>query len=296
MFRSIYDDVRRGLQTGNMVNRLIIINVIIYVVVALLFAFSHTIRFDKFLTDHLAISNDWKTLLYNPWTVLTHMFMHAGFGHILWNMVGLNLFGSIVGDLIGDRRILPMYLFGGIFGAIFFILATLLMGHISTAMGASAAVMALAVTAGLIAPDYGIRLLLIGDVKLKYIVFVFIFFDIIGTQSGINSGGHFGHLGGALAGFLFFSLYNKGVDILLPLERLINFIQNLFVTTSRSSAPYRPVMKVEYGSGNSSKKSSTLPSISKQERVDLILDKINEKGYDNLSSEEKEFLKNASKE
>jgi membrane associated rhomboid family serine protease len=298
MFKSIIDDIRGSLSNGNMITRLIIINVIIYVVTALLFAFSHTIPFNQFITDHFALSNQWQTLLFNPWTIITHMFLHSAFFHILWNMVGLNLFGTIVGDLLGDRRILPLYLFSGFIGGVVYILATLALGQNGFALGASAAVMGLAMTAGLIAPDYSIRLLLIGDVRLKYIVFAFIFFDLLGTQSTYNAGGSFGHLGGALGGAIFIYLYKKHIDILLPIEHFINYITNLRSPVKTKQSNYRPVMKVEYRSDSISHFNKKIASDreTKQDRIDRILDKINNDGYNNLTIEEKDFLNKVSKD
>jgi membrane associated rhomboid family serine protease len=298
MFKSIIDDLKYALRTGNMITKIIIINVIVYVIAALLYAFSHTIPFNTYIDRNFALSNQLQTILFHPWTLLTHMFLHVGFFHILWNMVGLNLFGGIVGDLLGDKRILPLYLFSGLVGGCIYILSTLLMGQMGSAMGASAAVMGLAITAGLVAPDYVIRLLLIGDVKLKYIVFAFIFFDIIGTQASVNAGGSYGHLGGALGGFLFIYFYKKGIDILLPISSLLDYLSKLF-SKVKQKEKYNPKMKVEYRAeslSNKMKQVTTANNISKQERIDRILDKINDKGYTSLTVEEKDFLTKASKE
>lgn len=123
--------------------------------------------------------------------MFTSMFLHEGFWHLLWNMLFLYWFGRIVGDFIGDQRILPLYLLGGLTGAVvFFISANLLpygMGG-RFALGASAGVMAIVVAAGTISPDYIMRLLLLGDVKLKYIVAVLVFLDLILIPNGGNTG------------------------------------------------------------------------------------------------------------
>lgn len=298
MFKSIIDDVKQNFAIGNMVTRIIMINVIVFIVAALLIAFDKLYSFSGFINEYFAIHSSPSVFLYKPWTFITHMFLHVNLFHVLWNMVGLNLFGRIVGDLLGDRRVLPLYIFGGLMACIVFIVSSQLRGQLSIALGASGSIMAMAMTAGIIAPNYLVRLLLLGDVKIKYIVFAFLFFDIIGSQGMDNSGGHYAHLGGMLGGFLFIFLYKKGIDVLLPFEHLFNFIST---GISRNRTAPKPRMRVEHRSEvlvsqqQKKRKSSPIDGLTFQEKLDYILDKINLKGYDKLTEEEKAFLKEASK-
>jgi membrane associated rhomboid family serine protease len=299
MFKSIIDDIKQNFAIGNMVMKLIIVNVLIFAVAALLIAFGALYPFSEFIYNNFSISADPGKFLYKPWTLITNMFLHTGLFHILWNMVGLNLFGRIVGDLLGDKRVLPLYIFGGLVAGLTFIVSSQIRGmELAYALGASGSIMAFAMTAGLIAPNYLVRLLLIGDVKIKYIVLAFLFFDIIGSQGMENSGGHYAHLGGMLAGFLFIFLYKKGFDILMPFDSFFNLL-------SKGNESIKPVtrakMKVEHRSEtlvSQQQKKMKMPlseEFSFQERLDHILDKINIKGYNKLSEEEKIFLREASK-
>ena len=297
MLRSIADDIKQNFNTGNMVTKLIIVNVGVFVVTALLFAFSKLYPFDVWIHQYLCLSAKPFVFLYKPWTFISHLFIHGGIFHLLWNMVGLNLFGRITGDLLGDRRILPLYIFGGLISGLIYLLSVnlILQTPNSFAMGASGSIMAIAMTAGLIAPDYIVRLLLIGDVKIKYIVAAFIFLDILGTQAEENTGGHFAHLGGALAGLLFIVLYKKGVDVLVPFEKL----QAAFTMQPKTDkyVQQRAKMRVEHRSARSQSmlsRKSHEEGLTFQEELDRILDKIKEKGYEKLSQEEKSFLKKAS--
>jgi membrane associated rhomboid family serine protease len=301
MIKSIIDDIKQNFFVGNMVTKLIIVNVIIFVVAALLVAFNSAFPFYRFIEKYFTLNAFPKEFLYRPWTLITHMFLHLSFFHVLWNMVGLNVFGSITGDLIGDRKILPLYLFGGVVAAVTFIISFHLIGSgymYHTALGASGAVMAIVMVAGLIAPDYIIRLLLIGDVKIKYLVFAFIFFDIIGSQGINNAGGHFAHLGGALGGFLYIYFYKRDINLLAPFEYVIGLFEGDF-TTQKQTKPRRK-LTVEHRSDALVKKMNTHKTktsgeMNYQERLDFILDKIKVVGYEKLSTEDKEFLKNASK-
>ena len=160
-------------------------------------------------------------------------------------------------------------------------------------MGASGSIMAIAMTAGLIAPDYIIRLLLIGDVKIKYIVAAFIFLDIFGHTGRSEHRRPFCPFGWrALAGLMFI-FYTKGYDVLLPFEKLQQALT--FQPKASKHIEHRAKMRVEYRSV----RSQSMPpvrvrkkSLPFQEELDRILDKIKEKGYEKLSQEEKAFLKN----
>ena len=119
-------------------------------------------------------------------------------------------------------------------GALFYLLSANILpyGQGSTyyAMGASAAAMAMVVAAATLSPDYNLRLILIGDVKLKYVAAVLIFLDLIGTGGRMNTGGHFGHLGGALMGFLYIDQLRKGNEM----ASWIDQVRNLFTRQKKS--------------------------------------------------------------
>ena len=185
MFQSIWDDVKREFQYGNMVTRIIVVNIAIWIVVniaklILRIPTEDASMYDDFLR-FFSMSPNWMFILMHPWVLITSIFLHESFGHILWNMLTFYWFGRIVGDLLGNHRVLPLYLLGGLAGgAVYFIAAqfhVLGLGLPSEmVLGASAAVMAMVACAAYIAPDYIFNLLLIGPVRLKYIAFV-LFFD-----------------------------------------------------------------------------------------------------------------------
>ena len=299
MLKSIIDEIQKSFRTGNMITRLIIINLSLYFVFALVEAFTPAgstffIRFRDFFT----LPGNPLQLLFKPWTLITHMFIHSGFFHVGWNMLFLYWFGRITGDLLGDRRILPLYFAGGFAGALAYILSfQIIPGIGSQAMGASAAVMAIVVAAGAVAPDYIIRLILIGDVKLKFIVLFVILIDIIGAAGNTNSGGHIAHLGGAVLGFIFVRQLQQGVDFLHPLEKWINNIFDFLAGRTSSVKMPRSPLKVKYKASVGRKRTGGQGDhdLSFQEKLDHILDKIKAHGYESLTEEEKEFLFQASK-
>jgi hypothetical protein len=214
-------------------------------------------------------------------------------------MLFLYWFGRIVGDMIGDRRIIPLYLMSGFFGAVVYLLASSMLES-SGALGASAAVMGFVIAAGMLAPEYTMRLLLIGDVRLKYIVAVVILIDLFAIGELSNVGGHLAHLGGVMFGAVYISMLRRGSDLSEPLNQVFDWLQNL-VSRHRSPVPTRSRSKstvfVRHKSAAQPQARSTDKPAMKdhQERLDSILEKIKEQGYENLSPEDKEFLFRASK-
>lgn len=310
MLQSIWDDIKQEFGFGNMIKRIIIVNIAIYVAVNLLWVViigSYPALYEE-IVHFFSMPGDWRYLLTHPWTPLTHMFLHEGFFHILWNMLFLFWFGRIFGDLLGDRRVLPLYLLGGLGGALFFFLAANLGAVPSStfALGASAAVLAILVAAGMTAPNYEIRLLFLGNVKLKWIVVALVFMNILGTRGISNVGGAWGHLGGIAVGFLYTFLLQRGDDLTAPVARLIDKITDAYYRLRQSTKKSRPGPRAAYRRGEkikSSARSSTAKrdnnshnkkQVSHQEQLDAILDKIKERGYNSLTQKEKEFLFKAS--
>lgn len=315
MFQSILEDVKREFSYGNMVTRIIIINVAIYLFVnitylTLFFIYGHdplalASVYGKFL-HFFCISSGLTHNLTHPWALITHMFLHDGFWHILWNMLVLYWFGRIVGDFIGNRRILPLYIMGGLAGAVAYFISVNFLPVGAYALGASAAVMAIVVAAGVISPDYIMRLLLIGDVKLKYIVAVMVLLNLFLIPKGGNTGGYIAHLGGAGFGWLFVWQLRQGKDWSIPVNNILDKIASFFQgltngnVLEKSRRKPRVVYKNTERQGRSrnergSARSDSATSHSYQEQLDTILDKIKKSGYESLSEEEKEFLFNASK-
>ncbi len=312
MFTSIWDDIKREYEYGNMVTRIIIVNIAVFIflilVKAILFIVYKTAEepySDTFLS-FFKISSGWWHNVTHPWVLITNMFSHEDFWHILWNMLIFYAFGRIVGDLIGDRHILPLYLYGGLIGGIaFFISYVYLNRYESFALGASASVTATVVAAGILAPNYLMRLILLGNVELKYIVLVFLVIDMAAIGNDSNTGGHFAHLGGAFMGYLYVRRLQDGNDLSEPINNILDGIINIWKKIRGEHRPkptvgYRNKEKVSTAS-TTTDRNQNRPSQSRnkginQEQIDVILDKIKQSGYDSLSQEEKETLFKASKD
>jgi membrane associated rhomboid family serine protease len=296
MFRSIIDDIQYSFRSGNMVTRLLIINIAIFVFMALFKAFTQSGPAFEFILKYTAVPGKIPELIYKPWTLVSSIFLHYGFFHVLWNMVGLYIFGRIIGDLAGDNKILPLYIFGGIFASLIYILSYQIMPESigQRALGASGAVMAIAAAAAMIAPEYQIRLLLLGNVRIKYIVLAFIFFDLIGTAGNVNTGGHIAHLGGVLFGFLFVSLMGTQYDLVDKFQSIQNVLgSKKSYSRKRSRSKMQVTHRAEKSQSVHIQREN--PKIDKEAELDRILDKINQQGYEKLNDSEKKFLQDLSK-
>ncbi|HNL84931.1 MAG TPA: rhomboid family intramembrane serine protease [Chitinophagales bacterium] len=294
--KSIFEDIKWQYIYGSNLIRLILINVAVFVVLGLInlpFFFSQS---DFNVYSFFYLYSNPSELMRHPWGFITYMFVHQSFFHLLFNMLGMYWFGMIVEDLVGKSKIVPLYLYGGLFGGILFVLSynffdALSVGYYSAiALGASASVLAFVVAGAVIAPDYELNLFMLWRVKLKWIALAYVVLDLINIPNG-NAGGHIAHIGGAIMGFVYIRLLQNGRDLAKPYYKLEDFFVHLFRKKSSE-------MKVNKNTSSNYDKSSTIKTShqDKQVRLDAILDKINKSSYESLSKEEKDFLFQLSKE
>lgn len=233
-----------------------------------------------------------------PWTVLTFMFSDVELFRAISNMLWLWAFGSILQNLTGNTKLIPVYLYGGFAGAVFFIIATYSIPSnkaiIDTAniLGANASVMAVAVAATMIAPQHRFFKHIRGGIPIWVLTLIYIAIDLAGvaTQPAAQP---IAHIGGAFAGFLFVKLLQNQVDGSVWMNGFYNWFINMF-TPRKTNTADRTKEKIFYNTGNRTPYNKTA-NVTEQ-RVDEILDKISQKGYDHLSKEEKEILKRASED
>jgi membrane associated rhomboid family serine protease len=236
-----------------------------------------------------------------PWTILTYMFLHEGFFHIIFNMLFLYWFGLLIHQYLGSRKLANLYILGGIFGALFYLLIYNVAPYFSESvqtslmLGASAGVFAVVVGAATLTPNTTFFLLILGPVKIVYIAVFYVILSFA-NSIGANAGGEIAHLGGAMLGYLYITQLRRGVDLGVPVQKVGIFFENLFNSNrSKVKVSYRKAKTSGSGGfgGFSSKSSSNpapKPQETTQEEIDKILDKIAEKGYDSLSKEEKRRL------
>lgn len=301
----VLNEIKKKYKTGSIVFRLIFINVAVFIIVNLFelifFLFNLAGQIPFSIQDYLAVPADLSKLLYRPWTLVTYMFLHYDFLHILFNMLWLFWFGRIFLEYLEPKRLLSVYLIGGFSGAALYIASFNLLPAfdsvvaVSLALGASASVYAIVVAISAYVPDYSIGLLFIGRIKLKYIAIFVVVLDILSIAKG-NAGGHIAHLGGALFGYLFAIRLKKGRDITKGFSATMDYLFTLFkpgpkmkVSSGKFKTSQKPGAGVNY-SKTSSDLDYNKKKADEQAEIDRILDKISKYGYESLSREEKNTL------
>ena len=255
----------------NIVEKIILFNITLYLLPFVL----KTVLF-LFNIKGLSIVN-WFTIdatlsefILKPWSILTYGFIHGSFSHIFWNMLILYYFGNILKNIFGEKLILNLFLSGIVAGGLTYLISYNLFpvfkGVNSVMIGASAGVMSVLFFLAAYDPQYRIRIIFF-DIKILYIALFLFFYDIIQIPLN-NSGGHIAHIGGALWGYYYSVKYNNGSD-------LVNSILSYF----KKNIKHKPPVNAK----RYNKKFD-------QNKIDEILDKISDSGYDSLTKSEKEYL------
>jgi membrane associated rhomboid family serine protease len=287
---TVIDEIKASFRKGTTLHKLIYVNLGLFLmvqIVRIVLLLSNSADSFVIFLDYLAVPANLDVLARRPWTLISYMFLHVDFIHILFNLLWLYWFGTVFIQELGLKKLLSVYLTGGLAGGLLYVLfynifpvfAEVRDGSI--AMGASASVMAIVVAAATYRPDRRMHLILIGPVKIVYIALVmFIFTSLV--DFSVNTGGKIAHIGGGLMGFLFANNFRKGRDILKGFDGIMDRIATWF-------KPEKQKMKVTH------KRSSDdfeykKEKVNEQKEIDKILDKISKAGYDSLSAREKELL------
>ena len=287
---SIIDEVKESFRKGNTLHKLIYLNLGLFLTVQIvrivLFLSNSYELFDGFL-DYLAVPANLEVLGRRPWTIITYMFLHVDFIHILMNLLWLYWFGSMFIQELGVKKLLSTYILGGLAGGLLYVIFYNVFPVFeqvksgSIALGASASVMAVVVATATYQPERRMNLVFIGPIKIIYIALVmFIFTSMV--DFSVNTGGKIAHIGGAMMGFIFARYYKRGTDISKGFDRMMDKMATWF-------KPGKEKLKVSY------KRSADDIEYNKQKAeeqkdIDKILDKISKAGYDSLSAREKELL------
>ena len=283
MLKEISNEIRSAFRSNrNGVIQLLVVNIGVFLLIGtakVVNLFVPLLQVNGFVLDFLGLSPNLLSLLFHPWTLLTYAVVHLNIWHILFNMWGLYLFGQILQDFLGPRKILYFYLWGALAGGALFVALMNLIPQGSMAApfsnlhGASGAIYAIICGAAFLVPNYSLNLLLFGPVKLKYIAIGFVVLSFIQIPDG-NAGGNIAHIGGALGGIAY-----------------LRYLQGAFrwkKTYHRPGPGPRPSARVVRMENNRK-------IVSKEEELNNLLDKISEKGIESLSREERIRLEQLSR-
>lgn len=270
----VIEQLKYNFKNGDVSIRLIFICVAIFIVDTIFGLF------DIHINSYFSLGSGWEAFIRQPWGILTYSFFHGNWIHLLLNMFMLYVMGKFFLRYFRNYDLLTFYIFGAIFGGIFFVSISPLIDAPAVLVGASAAVYSVFFALVSYVPKMRLQLAIVNiTLPLDYLAYGLLGFDLIMILVGNNVGGHISHLGGAAFGFLYMKQFEKGNDF------LGKFLMKLIPSknsqkTRRSERAKPPKDDYEFNA----------QKVDKQKKVDAILDKISRSGYDTLTKEEKDFL------
>lgn len=286
---SIWDDIGKTFRTGSSLTRLIYLNIAVFLLISVGSVIGYLINNQALslkILNLFSVPSSVKAFILRPWTLITYMFTHKDLLHILFNMLWLYWFGTIFLEYLDQKKLVSVYLLGGITGAIVYIISFNIFPVFdqvvseSVAIGASASVLAIVVAIAVYVPDYSVNLFLLGRIKIKWVALaIFILTSVM--DFSVNSGGKLAHIGGALFGYLYTVNLRRGRDLGKGINKTIDFLATLLKPRKKMRVTYKKrTTDYEYNKARANH----------QEQINKILEKISKGGYDSLTKEEKDLL------
>jgi membrane associated rhomboid family serine protease len=274
--RNLLDELKFQITNGKVTVRLILINLAVFILLMLSFILNSLNVFEFNLISAFRFPSNLAELGFKPWTLIFSIFGHFSLNHLFFNMLFLFFSGLMFEQLFGGKKLVILYLIGGVFGNLLELLASQVAPDIFPnhyVIGASGSIMAIFTAVAIYRPNTPVHLLGIIPIPIYVLALFFLAKDLIGLGSQ-DEIAHFAHLGGAIMGFL------GQINPHSPNNMLSLLSSFKFRSRTQKSTNTRFKSDEEF---NQDKKHT-------QERIDQILDKISQSGYDSLNRQEKEFL------
>ncbi len=295
---SILDDIRSTFRKSNNQSiQLILICFFVFlglVILNFLTDFSdNRIDLQKILRENTILSADIRSLLLHPWVLLFFPFTSSGFFPLLFNAIALFWFGTILTDFIGGRKMLSIYLAGGIFSGVYYVsvynivaLSTTTQSLPAMVYGASAATYAVIFATIALLPDYELYLFRLFYVRIKYIALILLVISFLSPGYGVLN------LGGAIFGYVYIKFLRSGWDLIgSPMGNFFSWFGRRKKPGKQTSPKRFSKSTVGYSKAMDSYERDFYPN---QDEIDALLDKISMTGYDSLTKDEKQRLHMAS--
>lgn len=275
---------------GDGLMKLIAINTLVFIIIQLFLVFSSFSGSNissKIGDDlYLASTSNIHWLILRPWSIITHMFAHVGFRHFLFNMIFLYVAGNLFRTFADSKKLVSVYILGGLSGfLLYFIFYNLFpaLNPNTYILGASASAMAIVIATATMRPQMPLNLFGVFRIRLVWLAVIFVLVDLWSLRRGENTGGHIGHLGGALLGYFYAKRLEEGKPMGTWIDHFFEKLRRIFQRKPRMAVKRsNPRLKTD--------EEFNEERLLRQKRVDEILDRIGRSGYDSLSKEEKEFL------
>lgn len=251
------------LKNSNAVEKLILLSLVVFVL---------GLFVPQYVTLYGALSGDYTYVLQKPWSALTYAFVHLRFVHLLANLIILFYIGTIFLDFFSEKQVYYFFIWGSVFGAVFFLVynSWLTQQPYANLVGASAGIAALASGVVVKVPHYSLHIRFIGTVKLWVLIVIGLSLSVLELFT-LQTGAAVAHLAGFYAGAVLTYYHEK--------------------STFKNKKTKSPFKRVFLNPKAPKVKKSYRTKLTLQQEIDDILDKISRKGYDALTDDEKEFLK-----
>lgn len=287
---SLNDDIRSKLQRLNIFEKIMLINVVAFILGVIFSKFS----FGKTILQWFELPRDFFDFIIQPWSIITYGFLHYNLWHLAMNMFVLYFISKMVLNLFRVKMALNVYFLGILFGGLSYLLvynvfpANFVM-QVGPLVGASAGIHALLIFISTYMPNQEVRFFTF-NIKLWYVGLALVIMDVLGLFSEYNQGGNVAHLGGDLLGYLYAIQLTKGIDIGSGFEKFMDTISSWFSPKSPLKTVHKRNKRKKHSQSFAGMNKDEFDQFNKQKRIDLILDKISKSGYDSLTEEEKSFL------
>ncbi|WKD86368.1 hypothetical protein KCTC32516_01743 [Polaribacter huanghezhanensis] len=278
---NILQNLQTKFKYANIVEKFISINVAVFVLLFIFNTLGYLFQANSPIANWFILPATFEGFITKPWTIITYGFVHVNFIHILMNLISMYFIGNLFIQYFTPKQFISFYILGTLFGGIVFLLSynffPAFENDVSNSflLGASAGVSAIFIGLATYIPNYQFKIPLIGFVKLWHLAAVWMLLDMIQIPAG-NAGGHLAHIGGALFGF--FYVNQASTTEIKFWSKIVGFF-----------ASKKNPLKTVYKSKKTAPKKQANTTY-KQQKINVILDKISKSGYDTLSKEEKDFL------
>ena len=284
---SILNDLKLMFFKKDLMMRLILINVIVFVFALLVNVFCLLLQLpnpvEYIIREFLMLPSNLKTLLYTPWSIITYMFLHSGIFHILFNMLGLWWFGRTLEQMYGSREFLWFYLVAAVISGLAYVALDLATNQGGAAIGASGSIMAVLCLFAWHFPTQTILVFFVIPLQIRWLVVIYAVFDFSPVLMQLaGEGGNDGIAHAAHAGGLIFGLCYGWKNWRLS-SRFEGWNRGTSWRRWKSWFRRRPKLALHRPNDLTSHQSTGT-------RLDELLSKISEQGEASLTPEERQFL------
>ena len=229
--RNLFEELKHQLSNGSMTNRLVIINICVFLCIHLLFAIGKingSYNIVEWVQNIFTLDATLIGSLIKPWGFLTSIFSHFGLMHIIYNLIFLYFAGNLFERYFNARMLLTIYLFGGLAGGLAEVLSATFFfpDDFHVVLGASGSIMAIFAALAFYSPNTKVYLFGVLPIRLFILALFFFAKDLIGIGDTSDNTAHFAHLGGALFGVLAMQNLHTPKNILAKLDNILSSIQN----------------------------------------------------------------------